>query len=82
MPGGGRKKFPGVGGAKLKKLFLRISGGGGSGRAPGSPGMLGTAPSAEVTVAVCLACDLPHRIVSLRPLMICKKFEQFNQGWQ
>jgi len=58
MPGGGKKKFPaGLGGAKLKKSFLRISpGGGGIGRAPGSPGMFGTAPSADVTVEVdCLA---------------------------
>jgi hypothetical protein len=72
MLGGGRKKFPAaLGGARLKKSFLRISeGGGGSGSGPGSPGMLGTAPSAEVMVADCLAWDLPQRMFSLRPFKI------------
>ena len=58
IPGGGKKKLPaGFGGAKLKKSFLRMSpGGGGIGSAPGSPGMLGTAPSEDVTVEEdCLA---------------------------
>jgi hypothetical protein len=32
--------------------------------------MLGTAPSAEVMVADCLAWDLPQRMFSLRPFKI------------